>query len=403
MDNMNQGGQSTPNNDPDKTNIHMGGAPGNPSSSSGRSEDDRTRIETGRPSQPSQPAASAQVSTGGNPSASNTIPPRPTDALNKKSSSGVSTGAAIGGATAAGVAGVAAGAFFSDEIKAGVDSVKEQFAKLGGDEETITPGETKPDEPSATAGTDAAHPDAVNTGSKTDSVGQSPASESEAANSISGTFTDDNGTIYKVELLDNDGDGSFDKQTLDIATVDGDRLHVVSNGGNFGDLFAGLSEPAEPQDYIQTGGYAINTGFGEASIPDLNIEDVSIPEPEVITEWGDGPEMIDDENSDAMFVVDEVEELAPSSILLSGDDYLVNGTETDFTVPIEDSSFDSSASVEAVEFDTVEWAEFDQPIESQTNEEYDNLLQQTDFNAEDYNFDSGENMTDTDYGVADFL
>ena len=412
MNNTNQGGQSTPHNDPEKTNIHMGGAPGNPSSSSGRSDDDRTRVEAGRPSQPSQSNASAQASTNVNPTASNTIPPRPTDALNKKTSSGVSTGAAIGGAAAAGLAGVAAGTAYSEEIKAGVESVKENIENIGGVGQTDAPEEPKAEGTTPAAGTEtppATEPAAgatnvSSTTTKHDPVEHAPAAEPEAANSISGTYTDENGTIYKVEMLDKDGDGTFDKQSLDITTIDGDNLHVVSNGNDLGDLFAGLSEPATPEDYIQTGGFAINTGFGDASMPvaEDDYPLIQLSDPEDIEALGEGAEMLEEIDPYAEYEVAEVE-IDPSAIVETEDEYFTTGTETDFTIPIEDTSLESSETMEAVEFDSVDWAEFDQPVESGNNEEYDNLLQETDFNSEDYNFDSGEDLTNTDYGATDFL
>lgn len=155
---------------------------------------------------------------------------------NSKNKKSVSSSMAAGGAAVSGVAGVALGVGFSEEIK-GVfaKSITEEEMGIIGEvpiaeavsleEEIIPPMEVEP-------------PIEL---------------EIDESSKIEFSYEDAQGNIFSVSFIDIDGDGQIDNQTLKFELVDGTSISYSESGNALEPLFSGDFQLAEYTDYISAG------------------------------------------------------------------------------------------------------------------------------------------------------
>ena len=312
-------------------------------------------------------------------------------------------------AVASGVAGVALGATYSEDIKEVVGNPFEA-------EETLT---SPDDVPLAEASTTPEDPvlaepvsiDAENTADTLSSL------------EISGT--DQDGNVYSVSFLDFDGDGEYDIQTSEFQTVDGLTVSYTEYGNSLDSLFTNGFLLAENTDYVDCG----YCGVQEVSMMDSYLYEI---------QPGDTLSEIAAENNTS---VEHLMELNPqisnpdliyagnNLILPDGDqmdDTFQNTDQVDSTFIAQESTFvddstqesffvddsaegsyfvddsldspsfvDESVAVSSENFDSIDWSSFyDNPVENPYTTELDSM----DFQA----METPQSYNESDYGMGDF-
>lgn len=283
--------------------------------------------------------------------------------LNKKSTT--STAAVAAGVVGAGVAGAAMGTIYSEEIKdvfpiEGFNAPESPEAEA---QTTITENPTNPIIDGVVVG------QGINT-----SQTSNPAVDHSSTHEVSAT--DVEGNTYSVSFLDINSDGIIDSQTTNIHFVDGSSISYTETGENINPFFSNNSGMASIQDFgglpdfvddtnsathmyeVQAGDtlsqIAADNDTGIANIMELNPE---ISDPDVI--------------------------YAHQDIVIPNNDNISNPYEGGIglenqSVVYGDISNDSNAT--EGNYDSVDWASFnDDPVVAD-NSDYDSALSQTDFN-----------------------
>lgn len=303
--------------------------------------------------------------------------------MNKKSVT--SSAAVAAGVVGAGVAGAALGTIYSEEIKdifstEGFDAPESPEAEA---QTTISENPTNPIIDGVVVGQD------INTGQTSN-----PAVDHSSTYEVSAT--DVEGNTYSVSFLDINSDGIIDSQTTNIHFVDGSSISYTETGENINPFFSNNSGIASIQDF---GGFA---DFGEGTNSATHIYEVQA---------GDTLSQIAADNDTSIANIMELNpEISDPNVIYAHQDIVIPNNDNisnpyeggigldNQSVVYGDISIDSNAT--EGNYDSVDWASFnDDPVVAD-NSDYDSALSQTDFN--DYG------STDSYYeygndGLSDFI
>jgi LysM repeat protein len=284
--------------------------------------------------------------------------------MNKKSVT--STAAVAAAVVGAGVAGAALGTIYSDEIK-------DVFPVEGFD---------APESPEAEAEAEAVTAEnptnPIDIASVVDhgiNAGQTSNPSVDHSSTYQVSATDAAGNIYSVSLVDNDSDGKIDSQTTNIHFVDGSSISYTETGENINPLFSNNSGIASIEDFggmpdflgdtnSATHMYEVQAGDTLSQIAadnDTSIANIMELNPEI-------------SNPDVIY--------ANQDIKIPNNDNISNPYEggvgiQNQSVVYGDVSNDSNAT--EGNYDSVDWASFnDDPVVAD-NSDYDSALSQTDF------------------------
>ena len=312
-------------------------------------------------------------------------------------------------AVASGVAGVALGATYSEDIKEVVGNPFEAEETLtSSDDVPLAEASTSPEDPVL------AEPVSIDAENTADTL---------SSLEISGT--DQDGNVYSVSFLDFDGDGEYDIQTSEFQTVDGLTVSYTEYGNSLDSLFTNDFLLAENTDYVDCG----YCGVQEVSMMDSYLYEI---------QPGDTLSEIAAANNTS---VEHLMELNPqisnpdliyagnNLILPDGDqmdDTFQNTDQGDFTFIAQESTFvddstqesffvddsaegsyfvddsldspsfvDESVAVSSENFDSIDWSSFyDNPVENPYTSELDSM----DFQA----METPQSYNESDYGMGDF-
>lgn len=303
--------------------------------------------------------------------------------MNKKSVT--SSAAVAAGVVGAGVAGTALGTIYSEEIKdvfpiEGFDAPESPEAEV---QTTITENPANPIIDGEFVG------QGVNAGQTSN-----PTLDHSSTYELSATDID--GNTYSVSFLDIDSDGIIDSQTANIHFVDGSSISYSESGENINPFFLNNSGIASIQDF---GGIA---DFGESTNSATHIYEVQA---------GDTLSQIAADNDTSIANILELNpEISDPDVIYAHQDIVIPNNDNisnpyeggigldNQSVVYGDISIDSNAT--EGNYDSVDWASFnDEPVVVD-NSDYDSALSQTDFN--DYG------STDSYYeygndGLSDFI
>jgi LysM repeat protein len=244
---MQNNNPALPNNDQgeDKTIIYSSS---NSITEKKESDNEKTQIQDSPASKPiTTDGAKEIVNTP--PPLSDSIPDKKAELDSKKTDSKISPGLFAGGMAAAAAGGVAVGTIFSDDIK-------EIFTAENLD--AIDSPETEVQEVNSGQAIDGSahqsngnasnfHQTAFHEGELSNNSNIPSANHQFSSLEISTNDTD--GNTYSVSLLDFDGDGSIDSQTVNIQLVDGTSVTYTETGENLNPLFSEITQIAMPNDY----------------------------------------------------------------------------------------------------------------------------------------------------------
>ena len=303
--------------------------------------------------------------------------------MNKKSVT--SSAAVAAGVVGAGVAGTALGTIYSEEIKdvfpiEGFDAPESPEAEV---QTTITENPANPIIDGEFVG------QGVNAGQTSN-----PTLDHSSTYELSATDID--GNTYSVSFLDIDSDGIIDSQTANIHFVDGSSISYSESGENINPFFLNNSGIASIQDF---GGIA---DFGESTNSATHIYEVQA---------GDTLSQIAADNDTSIANILELNpEISDPDVIYAHQDIVIPNNDNisnpyeggigldNQSVVYGDISIDSNAT--EGNYDSVDWASFnDEPVVVD-NSDYDSALSQTDFN------DYGSNDSYYEYGndgLSDFI
>jgi len=323
------------------------------------------------------------------------------DAKDKKS---ISPGMAAGGAALSGVAGVALGAGFSEQIKAAFASpISEEEANSTDDipavEETDASEESAiaADETNTTIGVPVSDETPVEEVSSSSVEELPPLPELEPDNSHRMEFsvTDAEGNVISVSFLDIDGDGQIENQTMEFQLVDGTSIYYSESGNSLEPLFSQNFQLAGANDYI-------DCGF--CGVQDVNMMDSFLYQ----IQPGDTLSEIAAANNTSIAHLMELNpQISNPNMILAGHNLIV--PEGDNSNPYEgwDQGYESplvadgSYFVDEIEeastgyFETIDWQSYyDSPVENP----YTSELAQMDFET----LETPQSYYETEYDMGDY-
>lgn len=278
---------------------------------------------------------------------------------------------------ASGVAGVALGATYSEEIKEVVGNPFEA-------DETLTAEEVPLAEASPTVEEEPVQVEPVDFGGEVNLDGMS---------SLEISGIDQEGNVYSVSFLDIDGDGQSDIQTAEFQTVDGFTVSYTEYGNSLDSLFTNDLMLAENTDYVDCG----YCGFQEVSMMDSYLYEI---------QPGDTLSEIAAANNTS---VEHLMELNPhisdpdliyaghNLIVPDGDsfEYPQNSESTMFIAEEESYFMDEVAEAPTGDFESIDWESFyDNPVSNP----YTSELEGMDFEA----METPQSYNEMDYGMEDF-
>lgn len=262
----------------------------------------------------------------------------------KPEGKGISKGAFAAGVAGAGVAGVAAGTVFSEDIKGAVEAIATNFSGNTDDIPEVT--------------------------------------EDMSQGSASLTFSDTTG-VYEVALTDTIGDGNIDSLNIEAQLVDGTNVQFAASGSLLDQLFNNEQiEVASTNDYL-----ANILGVFEGFTPEsLNSIDYQI-------QYGDTLSEIAAANNTTVANLMELNPHIENPNMIFAGDHLVIPTNDYATNPYEGWNPQWSQSQEfylaqnETNFDAMDWASFeDQPLDDYSEfllaenfHEYSNIDSYLDF------------------------
>lgn len=305
----------------------------------------------------------------------------------KESSKGFSGVQMAGAAAAAGLAGVAVGANFSDEIKEALSQDNAEAAEGAPTNEVTPNAEGVSSVPGAT-------PENLNPsqGSNVTSGTETPdVNPAEMPNSVEMNYTDASGNTFCVSMTDTDGDGVSDITTGDIYFADGTSIQVVQYG-----------DPISPM---------LNNSMNYASVEEYqsNPEFVSFPEQSDESYYVETEDGFDG----SLAGEQEIVELTPDEIMGEEENDITGEVEvtevsTDSFTEVEGEIFgevetDAISIADNSEFEAVDWENFETEQESYvSNDDYSQELAATDF--ESYEMPDSYLIGDgDDFALVDFL
>lgn len=343
-------------------------------------DDDKTRISSTPETEP-RPANARSSSTPTSTAVDNQKPYKPSDI--KK---GFSGGELAAGMAGAGVAGVAIGATFGEDIK---DALSDLKSTLGIDEPAhpIVDGEANVENPSF----------------------------------LSVAYTEADGTTYCVSMTDFDNDGSIDVTTGDIYFADGTSVEVVQRGDELSPLFMSGIDFAQSHDFTQSSTFIdLNSASFDSEIyhiqPGDTLSEIALDANSTVEEIMDANPQIHDPNliyagdelllhSDSIDIpVGTNSSWEEGDRVETNDDLLpnsVSGTEANFDMGSGPDDYASTH--DSQQFEQVNWDDFGGDAHTSSPEhDYSNLLGSTDFDSyhlpDSYTYDPSG-----DLGFSDFL
>lgn len=282
--------------------------------------------------------------------------------MNKKSVT--SSAAVAAGVVGAGVAGAALGTIYSDEIKdvfpvGGFDAPESPEAEA---QTAITENPTNPINDGEVVG------QGVNAGQTSN-----PTVDHSSTYEVSATDVD--GNTYSVSFLDIDSDGIIDSQTANIHFVDGSSISYTETGENINPFFSNNSGIASIQDF--------------GGIPDF-VEGTNSATHIYEVQAGDTLSQIAADNNTSIANIMELNpEISDPDVIYAHQDIVIPNNDNisnpyeggigldNQSVVYGDISNDSNAT--EGNYDSLDWASFnDDPVVAD-NSDYDSALSQTDF------------------------
>ena len=431
----------------DKTIFQSGSVQGAPKSDMPRSSavhpsppEDYTQVDrkTNLATDPRQ-AQTPPVQPNEQTSTSNSKTEELKASLNKpKKSGGVSTGAAIGGAAAAGVAGVAFGTGYSEQIKDGIANL----GQLGSESTEAQAGGTSEQDPETGASPTAG----IQTDEVIPTAGGSHSATGTDDDYIAVNYTDHSGNAYGIYVSDLNQDGKMDYVETDITSVDGSNIHITASGQGLINMLQEGMSMALPEDYIDQGGFIIPASLVEQSTshdvydivpgdtlseiaaahntsivnllelnPGITDPDMIVAGEQIIIPIGDN---ISDPYEGYQEYLDGVTYVVPpvdiSIVHNPGvepiDDLPVDGPLPDFLFdPDDNTPADEDLGLEEGEgeFQPVDWASFDQAPVAESQSEYLDLIENTDFDSFDsqtiYTSENYDSLSDSTDVASEFL
>jgi LysM repeat protein len=326
-----------------------------------------------------------------------------------KSKSSVSPAivAGVGAAIVSGVAGVALGATYSEEIKEVVGNPFEA-------DETLPSEEVPLAEASSTVESDAVQLESVNIEGDVNLAGMS---------SLEISGTDQEGNVYSVSFLDIDGDGESDIQTAEFQTVDGLTITYTEFGNFLDSSFTNDLLLADNTDYVDCG----YCGFQEVSMMDSYLYEIQpgdtlselaaanntsvehlmelnphISDPNLIYAGHnliipEGNSFEYPQNSESItFIAEEIDTYQSGEFSVEGPVEMISEgiddsmfVEEDYFIPEEQTETPTG------DFEAIDWESFyDNPVSNPYTTELDGM----DFEA----METPQSYYETDYGMSDF-
>jgi len=296
-----------------------------------------------------------------------------------KSKSSVSPAivAGVGAAIVSGVAGVALGATYSEEIK---EVVGNPFSA----DETLSAEEVPLAEASPTVEVDPVQVEPVDSGEEVNLDGMS---------SLEISGIDQEGNVYSVSFLDIDGDGQSDIQTAEFQTVDGFTVTYTEFGNSLDFVFTNDLMLAENTDYVDCG----YCGFQEVSMMDSYLYEI---------QPGDTiSEIAAANNTSVEHLMDLNPHISDPDLIYAGHNLIVpdgnsfeypqNSESTMFIAEEESYFMDEVAEAPTGDFEAIDWESFyDNPVSNP----YTNELEGMDFEA----METPQSYNEMDYGMEDF-
>jgi hypothetical protein len=239
----------------------------------------------------------------------------------KPESKGVSKSVLAAGIAGAGVAGVAAGTVFSEEIKGAVEAIAANFPGNGDYIPEVT--------------------------------------EETSQGSATLTFSDATG-VYEVTLTDTLGDGKIDTFDIDAQLVDGTNVQFTASGTLLDQMFNNEQiETASANDYL-TNALGIFEGFTPES---LNSTEYQI-------QYGDTlSEIAAANNTTVAHIMELNPNISDPNMIIAGNELIIP-TNDNMTNPYEgwnpqwNQSSDVFLAQNETNYDTMDWASFeDQPLD----------------------------------------
>ena len=250
----------------------------------------------------------------------------------KGGSKGISTGAFAAGIAGAGIAGVAAGTVFSEEIKGTVEAIATNFSGNSDDIPEVT--------------------------------------EDMSQGSASLTFSDTTG-VYEVALTDTIGDGNIDSLNIEAQLVDGTNVQFSASGPLLDQIFHN-----EQVDVASANDYLLNVfgTFNEFTPESVNCANYQI-------QYGDTVSEIAAVNNTTIAHLMELNpSLGDPNSIFAGDQLIIP-TDVNISNPYEgwhpqwNESSDVYITQNDTNFDTIDWASF----EEQPLDDYSGYLQNENF------------------------
>lgn len=239
----------------------------------------------------------------------------------KTQNKGVSKSVLAAGIAGAGVAGVAAGTVFSEEIKGTVEAIAANFSGSSDDIPEVT--------------------------------------EETSQGSATLTFSDATG-VYEVTLTDTLGDGKIDTFDIDAQLVDGTNVQFSASGTLLDQMFNNEQiETASANDYL-TNALGIFEGFTPES---LNSTEYQI-------QYGDTlSEIAAANNTTVAHIMELNPNISDPNMIIAGNELIIP-TNDNMTNPYEgwnpqwNQSSDVFLAQNEINYDTMDWASFeDQPLD----------------------------------------
>lgn len=289
--------------------------------------------------------------------------------------------AGVGAAIASGVAGVALGASYSEEIK---EVVGNPFAA----DETLPTEEVPLAEASPTVEGDAVQVEPVNTEAEV-------TLDSLSSLEISGA--DQDGNVYSVSFLDIDGDGKSDIQTAEFQTVDGFSISYTEFGDSLDPFFGSDYQLADSYAYVEE-------GF-------CNVQEVSMMD-SFLYEIQPGDtlsELAAANNTSVAHLMELNPQISDPDLIYAGNNLILpdgdpfgdsvemldEGFDTSFIADEESYFMDEVAETPTGDFAAIDWESFyDNPVSNPYTTELDAM----DFEA----METPQSYYETDYGMSDF-
>lgn len=282
--------------------------------------------------------------------------------MNKKSFT--SSAAVAAGVVGAGVAGAALGTIYSDEIK-DVFPVEGFDAPESPESEAQTVTAENPTNP---VGIGSVVDDSINTGQTSN-----PTVDHSSTYQLSAT--DAAGNIYSVSLVDNDSDGKIDSQTTNIHFVDGSSISYTETGENINPLFSNNLGIASIEDFCGTPDFVDDTNSAthmyEVQAGDTLSQIAADNDTSIANIMELNPEI---SNPHVIYAHQDIE--IPNNDNISNPYEGGVGLENQ-SVVYGDVSNDSNAT--EGNYDSLDWASFNDDLVVADNSDYDSALSQTDF------------------------